>query len=48
MTPEKTGHLTSLFSVGSALLYYAVEDLGITEMDKWIKFEKGKSDVIFS
>jgi len=45
MTPEKTGHLTSLFAVGSSLLYYAVEGLQIEEMETWIEFEKGNSAI---
>lgn len=45
MTDQQTGHLTALSSIGMALLYYAIEHLGIKEMEDWRKFEKGNSKV---
>jgi hypothetical protein len=43
MTPEQTGHLTSLFAVGSAFLQYAVENLHIECMRSWLAFEQGQT-----
>lgn len=47
MTNMQTGHLTALFSIGSALLYYAVDVLGMEELRPWKYFEKGDSSSIF-
>ena len=41
LTEQETNHLTMLFSVGSALLYYAVDCLGIEEMRPWKEIELG-------
>jgi hypothetical protein len=41
LTPEKSNHLTSLYSVGSALLYYAVDELSMDELISWKEYELG-------
>lgn len=46
MTQEQKGHLTSLLSVGMALLFYAVETLEIDEMKSWGLIEKGRTKVL--
>jgi len=43
---QDTGHLTSLFSVGGALLYYAVDRLHIEEMYSWKEYETGGAVVL--
>lgn len=39
----RTGHITALFSIGRALLYFAIL-LGIEEMRLWKAFEEGVAD----
>ena len=46
MTQEQTGHLTSLYSIGSALLYFAVDILAIEELKPWKEVEKGNTEVL--
>jgi hypothetical protein len=47
MTHERKGHLTSLLSVGSSFLEYAVKTLGVTDMDDWVEFERGGSAMTY-
>ena len=42
-TKFQTGYLTALFSIASALLYFAVDKLRIEEMRQWIEFVEGRS-----
>ena len=39
----QTRWLTSLYSVGRSLLDYAVDVLGIKDLEEWCSFEMGKT-----